>query len=148
MAGANTTVTFNGQRAQRALANAVRHLDNPLPLFQDIGEYLLRSHDQRWSRAVDADGAPWAPLKPATLKRKARTKPNAGPLVQDEHLRRLVTQATRSSVSIGTPLVYGATHQFGAPGRGIPARPFLGLSDADRDEIGDLATDFLKSTFK
>lgn len=145
MAGSHFTTAFESSDAARRLANAVSQLQDPQPLFRDIGEYLLRSHDQRWDKAVSADGTPWAPLKPATLRRKARTKPNAGILVLDEHLRRLVVQTSRNSVEIGTPLIYGATHQFGDPDRNITARPFLGLSDADRDEIGDLAADFLKS---
>lgn len=47
---------------------------------------------------------------------------------------------------VGTNLVYGAIHQFGAPedrkGQGefggIPARPYLGVSDEDRTDILDL----------
>jgi len=148
MAGSRFEVDFDASGAAKALNRAINALDNPKPLYRDIGEYLLRSHDQRWDAAQAADGAPWAPLKPATLKAKARSKPNAGPLVLDEHLRRLVTNSSCSGVEIGTPLVYGATHQFGDDDRNIPARPFLGLSDADRDEIEALAVDHLEDALK
>ena len=42
---------------------------------------------------------------------------------------------------VGTNLVYGAVHQFGSAegsDQNIPARPYLGLSDEDRADIGDL----------
>ncbi len=43
--------------------------------------------------------------------------------------------ATRDSLEFGTDRKYGATHQLGDQERGIPARPFLGIDDQDRDEI-------------
>jgi len=44
-------------------------------------------------------------------------------------------RATADEVTIGSPSVYAATHQFGATKGNIPARPFLGLSDEDQDAI-------------
>ncbi len=55
-------------------------------------------------------------------------------------------------MEIGSPSIYAGTHQFGAakgafgstskgapiPWGDIPARPFLGLSDADEADIRDL----------
>ena len=50
-------------------------------------------------------------------------------------------QASASGVEIGTDRIYGATHQFG---RGnIPARPFLGLSAGDRQDILAIVRDHL-----
>ncbi|WP_241085742.1 phage virion morphogenesis protein [Candidatus Vondammii sp. HM_W22] len=43
--------------------------------------------------------------------------------------------ALRDSLEFGTDRKYGATHQLGDQERGIPARPFLGIDDQDRDEI-------------
>lgn len=48
-----------------------------------------------------------------------------------------------SSVEIGTNLIYGATHQFGDESRGIPERPFLGLSDDDESEIDAVIDNFI-----
>lgn len=147
MAGSHFTVELDSDAAGRQLARVIEQINDPTPLFADIGEALLLSHDLRWGE--DADGTPWEPLKPATVKRKAQLgRANAGILVLDEHLRRLVTRHDRNSVEIGTPEVYGATHQFGADDRGIPARPFLGLSDGDIDEIGDLVTDYLEDALR
>lgn len=46
---------------------------------------------------------------------------------------------------VGTPLVYGAIHQFGgeAVGKAIPARPYLGLSGENRAEIEALVVTML-----
>ena len=141
MAGAN--VTLDQDETHRALQRAVKRLDDPRPLFGDIGQYLLRSHDERWLREVDADDAPWAKLKKATLARKKKKRPNAGKLVFDDHLQRLTVQTFAAGVAIGSSEKYAATHQFGAPDRGIKARPFLGVSDEDREEINALAADYL-----
>lgn len=37
--------------------------------------------------------------------------------------------------SLGTNLVYAATHHFGDERRGIPVRPFLGVTDEERSAI-------------
>ncbi|MFR1008017.1 MAG: phage virion morphogenesis protein [Ruminococcus sp.] len=78
-------------------------------------------------------------------------------------------RATEEGAEVGTNLVYAATHQFGASGRviraknkpylafeyhgrtirkkqvtvNIPARPFLGISDEDRQEIKSLVEEAL-----
>jgi phage gpG-like protein len=44
-------------------------------------------------------------------------------------------QSGRDWTAVGTNLIYGATHQFGDEERGIPARPYLGLSDDDRRAV-------------
>lgn len=39
------------------------------------------------------------------------------------------------SVSVGSPMVYALTHQLGDRSRGIPERPYLGISDDDRETL-------------
>jgi phage virion morphogenesis protein len=51
-------------------------------------------------------------------------------------------------VVLGVNKVYAAIHHFGGPaGRGrkvtIPPRPYLGLSEADREEIRAILNDYL-----
>ena len=50
---------------------------------------------------------------------------------------------TKSSASVGSQLIYAATHQFGDSSRGIPARSFLGVSIQDEREIVTAAEDYL-----
>lgn len=48
------------------------------------------------------------------------------------------------SVEIGTNMIYAATHQFGDDDRGIPARPYLGLSDDDERELEGVVNEYLE----
>ena len=45
---------------------------------------------------------------------------------------------TGTAAVVGTPLIYGATHQFGSANGTIPARPYLGLSNDNRLAIEEL----------
>jgi len=135
VAGASITIELDDREVRQALDRLVRagaDLGRPL---HDIGEHLLRSHEERWRRQEGPDGTPWAPLSPRYARRKAKKRPRAGILTFDEHLRRLHYNVSDATLELGTNLVYGATHQFGAPERGIPARPFLGLADDDEAAI-------------
>lgn len=58
---------------------------------------------------------------------------------------------------IGSTMIYAATQQFGAkkrqfqgkaPWGDIPARPFLGLSDQDRNNILDTISDYLTDSLR
>ena len=58
----------------------------------------------------------------------------------------LAYQVGADWVEVGSPLVYGATHQFG---RGpIPARPYLGLSADDEVDIHDEILDFIEDALR
>lgn len=129
------------------LIDAGESLDEPL---RDIGEALLHSTLERWSREEAPDGAPWAPLSDRYARRKARRRPNAGLLVYDDELRgTLRYQVEGDELALGTDRPYGRIHQLGglpgmAPGpAAIPARPYLGFSDDDRREILEIFRDHL-----
>lgn len=94
-------------------------------------------------------GAAWRPLARARSRNRRRGD-RGKPLVDTGRLRASVTArpvVTRDSFTIGTNVIYAATHQYG---RGpIPARPFLPspdpppawarrLEEAAREAIGGL----------
>ena len=86
------------------------------------------------------DGTPWAPWS----ARYAATR-NTGNairhslLVGEGDLRDSIQNYTTGPAAVvGTPLIYGATHQFGSANGAIPARPYLGLSADNRTAIEDL----------
>lgn len=130
------------------------------PVMEDIGEYLLRTTRDRFVEEEDPEGNAWQPLSEATKARKRRNVDKV--LTRDGYLRDIVIRASRDSVEVGSPRIYAGTHQFGAErgsfgstGRGspipfgdIPARPFLGLSADDRDEIGELVREFILGEFR
>lgn len=127
------------QAAFRKLQNAIQDLT---PAFRDIGEAMLNSTRERFTSQTAPDGTPWAALSPGYKQRK---KKNADKILTLHGRLRgtLNYRAGPQEVRIGTPLIYGATHQFGRPEKNIPARPFLGLSQSDEAELLDILNDHL-----
>lgn len=160
MAGAALDLQLTISNAAEVKA-AFERLDAALtdltPAFQDIGEALLNSTRERFRSQTAPDGSPWAALSPDYRQRKKKNKDKILTLSGD--LRGLLNyQAGPREVRIGTPLIYGETHQFGAskgafgvnkrgspiPWGNIPARPFLGLSSEDETELLDILQDHLR----
>lgn len=132
MAGASVQVEVDGGPVVEFLRRLGEQVDDLSPLMGQIGDYLIDSTRQRIDDQQAPDGTPWAPLSPAY---KARKRKNADRiLVLDNVLRgTLAYNAGPRALEFGTNRIYGATHQFGRDA--IPARPFLGISDADEGEI-------------
>lgn len=81
------------------------------------------------------DGTPWAPLSEKYAKRKKKV--SSGGLLELHHylLDSITHNPVGDTVEIGSNLDYAATHQFGSEDGTTPARPYLGLSDDDSDEV-------------
>jgi phage virion morphogenesis protein len=141
MAGARLVIDGSTAPVLAVLNELIRRGQDLREPFAAVGEYLRRSHDERWARGVDAAGDPWADLNPDYQARKPKHADKV--LVLEGYLRdSLLYQADADSLEFGTNSIYGATHQFGAEERGIPARPFLGLSDEDEAEILAIFSDY------
>ena len=107
------------------------------PFMRNVGEYMVnRTIKECFDKEQSPDGQKWQPLSPARVKQRMKKhKTGSMKILQDTgELRRSVRyEATNQRVAIGSKLVYAATHQFG---RGnIPARPFLAVTEADRQHI-------------
>lgn len=126
-------------------------------LNRAIAEALRTSTDERFDAEAGPDGAAWRPSIRASAG--GRTLTDTAALRNSIHSR-----SSAAGAEIGTNLIYAATHQFGDGGRTIraknqpylkfqvngrwyrkrqvtvkiPARPYLGLSDDDRDEIREI----------
>lgn len=149
MAGARIVIEIDDSKAMNGLSELLRRIKNLEPVFEEIGEVLLKSTDDRWGREEAPDGTPWEQLSPVTFAKKSKNQDKI--LVESGHLREesLSYFASSDSLEFGTSSKYGATHQFGAkqgafgknrrgapiPWGDIPARPFLGLSDEDEMKI-------------
>lgn len=129
------------------------------PVLDEIGQTLVTSVNMRFARGTGPDGEAWAPL----------TTGETPILVKSGRLRDSITHAvTGDSVTVGTNLLYAATHQFGATIKPknakalaftvggkfvmaktvqIPARPFLGISDQDVDLVEGVIDDRLAAAF-
>jgi len=145
MAGASELINidYDDAAVQQSLKKLLDKLGNLKPVFQDIGESLLISHRERFDRAISPDGIPWAELSPDYQKRKRRNRDKI--LVLDGWLRQLHYTASDAELDLGTDRIYGAIHQFGDSARHIPARPFLGLDEAERATVLDILEEWLSS---
>ncbi|HDO1383451.1 TPA: phage virion morphogenesis protein [Aeromonas veronii] len=47
----------------------------------------------------------------------------------------LAAQPDPQTLYFGTPMVYGAAHQFGREETHLPERPYLGLSEEDKQSV-------------
>ena len=115
------------------------------PLMDAIGFLLENSTRERFETKRDSEGVSWEQLKPATIERKRNAKGNlrGGILVDRGDLRKSITYfASTQSVTVGTDRPYGQYHQSGT--KHMPARRFLGLSEADKTEINDFIRHFLE----
>lgn len=149
MAGAKVTVEVEGGALVLELLGRLADVGARLrPVFASIGEALLLSHEERWDRQVDPEGAPWQPLSEPYRERKRKKGKPDKILVLDQHLKNLDYDATDDGLLFGTPWIYGATHQFGALERGIPARPFLGLSEDDRQMVLEVLQEELRAAIE
>ena len=100
-------------------------------------------------RNFEEEGRPerWPPLSPGYALWKAARYPGRKILER--------TGALRSSIRVGieptapaalvasTDVPYAAAHQFGVPPRNLPPRPFLVLTDEDREEVAQAIADAL-----
>jgi phage virion morphogenesis protein len=112
--------------AARELDDALRHLE---PLL--VAQTRRRLQDTKTA----PDGTPWAPWAPSTAR---RALPGQSLLERTGQLRdQLEVQEDSQAVEIGSDLVRAAVLSEGRPSVGMPARPLLGLSPRDEEEIVD-----------
>lgn len=148
------TVKNNLPKLQPLFAKLGELGARPQPLLKKIAFYGENSTKERFQTETGPDGNKW--------KESLRARLTGGKtLTKDTHLSETINgQADDQKAEWGSNRVYAAIHQFGGtikpksakalhfqiPGLGwvtrkqvtMPARPFLGISDDDQDEILDL----------
>lgn len=125
--------------AKDVLAYAYIALDDLTPLLEGIGSYLEGSTRQRFADKKAPNGASWANLLPNTQQQKG----NNNILIDSGDLVSSITHyASSKSVTVGVSEPYGTYHQLGT--NKMVARPFLGLSDDDKNEITTLINGYLE----
>lgn len=144
----------------KRLSRAMTDLSEPM---FDIGEFMVESTKQNFINGAAPDGTPWGPKSPTTIAAyKARGdrvdfRPLFGP--SGRLSSEIFSLPTEDSVEWGSGMIYAGTMQFGAaksafgktskggaiPWGGIPARPFLGISDDDRTGIIETVEEWLQS---
>lgn len=139
---------FDNRDALAAIDRAIAALDDPARVLGNIGESLRTNIQDRFATEAGPDGTPWPALSPRYARRKARKHPGKGMLIADSVLHdTIVWQVHGSTLEVGTNTPYGRTHQLGDDDRNIPARPWLGTSPSDDEEILGIAHDYLADAF-
>jgi len=155
MAGVQVELTLQGIEGATAALQQLAQADIE-DLAYNVGALLESSTKERIaSEKAAPDGAPWDPWSD---RHAATRKSQHSLLVQDNDLLSATQNyTTGTTVRVGNNLVYGAIHQMGgeinnAFGRGIkvtmPARPYLGISNADQQAITDLIGTTLMEPFQ
>lgn len=110
MAGAY--VTIDDRQINAALQRLLQLSGNLVPVFRDIGEYLLISTRARFEAQVDPEGHPWKRLSPKYLGEKPYNQDKI--LVLDGKLMgNLHYQVSPGELDFGSSETYAAIHQFG-----------------------------------
>ncbi|MCL2601359.1 MAG: phage virion morphogenesis protein [Treponema sp.] len=142
-------------RKRRIEAAALTYEDRG-KLLGAIGVEIETQTQDRFDTKIDPDGKQWTPLAEATENyyRRAMARgglsgvPRPTLLVSGDLRDSIVSQVQGGNWSVvaGTVLEYANVHQYGY--KNIPARPFIGLSTNDVQEIDEIIEKFLARTFK
>jgi phage virion morphogenesis protein len=162
-------VKIDGADAVRErLREVAGRMSNMSPILKAIGDRIVEQTKRRFESGGPApDGSPWARPKSPNPKR-IRTLTVSGILRDSIRYQPIGNNGVR----VGTNVVYAAIHQLGGktkphvikprrgralfwpgakhpmksvrhPGSVIPARPFLGLSEADSEEILGIINEYI-----
>lgn len=153
-----------------ALNRLLRASDDLSPAMRSISRVLADAAERSFQGERNpATGTPWPALKPSTTQRREKNGHWPGKMLQVSGILAGSIQSGygRDYAVAGTNVPYAATHQFGAargdfgvfsivrtrqqvpiPWGDIPPRPFLGISDEDRDDILDILNDYLAGALR
>lgn len=114
------------------------------PLFGQIAETVMPEHEKRWAAGQAPDGTGWEELKKGTLAAKSKRGETQMLMSKDKTMlgHGLVSRVSDTQLELGLNDKKAPWHH-GGTSRGLPARPLVGLSDADLEKVGLLAVDFL-----
>ena len=158
-----SSVSLHWGGLDKALGRATGKLGNTQALMESVGEALVSGTKKRFDEKKDPEGTPWKPSRRA-LEKGGKTLMHSG------RLRRSIDYAaTSDKVMVGSNLAYARIHQKGGeitPKKAkklvfkdsdgktvavdavtIPARPYLGVSKEDMEDVKATMADFLAGVF-
>lgn len=151
MTGISYKATIDDADMREKLAALISKMQRPEGFYKNVGEHLLSSVKDNFETETAPDGTRWKTLSQTTRDLRSKKYGNAPTTIlraSGDLMNSINMQASDTDVRIGSSLIYAAIHQFGGDaGRGkkvtIPARPYLGLSAADEDEVVPIAEEWL-----
>ncbi|KXV00276.1 virion morphogenesis protein [Gluconobacter potus] len=167
---ASITLKGNFDPVQSALKGIAAIGQDPQAVLAAIGPLMVRSTRHRIEQGVDPEGAPFEPLNPLYALTKEGPGILRGRAWNISGLYASMTSQVRGNVLVwGSGKPYAPVHQFGAviqPKKGnhlsfemgghlfhvdsvfVPARPFLGFTEQDREDVVDALEGFLRRAMR
>ena len=142
MSGAQITVDLSGIGRIQDVLDRIASADMS-ELLEVIGATVESQTRRRISDDKTApDGSGWDDWS----GRHARTRHGGHSLLESsgDLLDSITHDVIGAEAVVGADLIYAATHQFGDDERNIPARPYLGLSDDNETELGNVVRDWVE----
>lgn len=159
------TITIDDAAVQAAFVRLQRIGQDASPMMAEIAEHLLESTQRRFDTGIGPDGQPWAKLRDGSGRTPLRVSgtlrdqifPSHGPDFAE--IAATTTYARWHQEGVDHPWVIlpRSGQALAFPGKdgkkiarrkvthpGLPARPFIGLSDQDRADIGQIASAYLE----
>lgn len=130
-------------RARAMLLGVAERADDIRPLHEAVLPYFQDASQQ----AFEQEGPGWEPLAEGTeFWKEYMDYPSTILQATGDLMNAITTMAygederhgRRDALYFGTEVPYGFIHQYGAPGAGIPARPFAKLPEVGSREFDDL----------
>lgn len=140
-------VSLNWDGFDKVLGKAAHKLGDTQALMESVGDALVSGTLKRFDDEEEPTGKKWP-------KSKRAAKEGSQTLTDKAFLRRSIDYAaTPEKVMVGSNLPYARIHQLGGKtGKGhkvdMPARPYLGVSKEDMEEVRETMADFLAGAFK
>ena len=121
------------------LQGLARRFDVPQELLEPALPVVARAIERNFEE--EGRPLPWTPLAASTLRHKP---PGLKILELTGRLRRSIfTRVEGAAIVLSTDVPYAAALQFGVPRRGLPARPFLVLTNDDLEQAAHTLADSL-----
>jgi phage virion morphogenesis protein len=147
------SIEVDDRQVKAALHNLRLDLADMRPAMAGIGQVLVTETDLAFRGQKDPWGQAWARLSEVTLKRRRQGNgKGSNKILRDTgRLANSINHhSDKTSVTVGTNVVYAAMHQFGGTKAqwphlwgNIPARPFLPIRNGRVDLPPDTLEDIL-----
>lgn len=156
------TVDIKAEALEAILRRAADRAGDLSPLMALLADEWLERTQERMLRGEQPDGRPQPPRSPVTIARYVAEGKRFGPplIVTRDLQSQISAQSTPRSAEIGSNAIQAAVMQFGArqgafgrtarggpiPWGDIPARPFIGMGEADEAALILTAEEWLEAT--
>lgn len=133
------------------LRDAAARGEDMRPAMEQIKALLIEGHKEQFASKGAFLGTPWPADSTETIARKARSgvASLASTMVESGDLQQSLeggtgarSRVSRGSVSVGTS-IWWAIFSIAGTKSGEPARPPIGISDAEADTSLTILTDYL-----